>query len=74
MNACPWSAKGEPGLWQEFMPLTLAGYSKTLTELTAGEWMAMEEDTFRECFSDSPLSRPGLQRIKSGLVVKKDIR
>jgi len=74
MNACPWSAKGEPGLWQDFMPLSLSGYSKKLTELTAGEWMAMEEDTFNENFSGSPLSRSGLQRIKSGLAVKKDIR
>ncbi|MCE5320408.1 MAG: tRNA epoxyqueuosine(34) reductase QueG [Bacteroidales bacterium] len=71
MNACPWSAKGNPGLWQEFMPLSLAGYSKTLPELNAGEWMAMEEDTFKEYFSESPLSRPGLQKIKSGLVEKK---
>ena len=74
MRACPWSNKGEPGLWQEFMPPILDKYSKRLTELTAEDWNGMDEDTFNFYFSDSPLSRAGLKKIKSGLDVKKGIR
>jgi len=66
LQACPWSRKGEPTSWKEFMPLIshLAGSS---VEISAQEWLAMEEEEFKNRFSKSPLSRAGLLKIKESV-------
>lgn len=66
MDICPWSSKGEPTNWQEFLPFeTRQGRSSV--ELSAAEWLSMEEDEFRTHFSKSPLLRAGLSKIKESV-------
>ncbi|HBY02082.1 MAG TPA: tRNA epoxyqueuosine(34) reductase QueG [Rikenellaceae bacterium] len=72
LRACPWSGKGKPGEWPEFMPLNIVGYSKKITELSSADWENMDEKTFNLNFSDSPLFRAGLRKIKISLGTKKD--
>lgn len=72
LRACPWSGKGNPGEWPEFMPLSIVGYSKKITELTYADWENIDEISFNQNFSGSPLLRAGIRKIKQSLGTKKE--
>lgn len=67
LNACPWSSKGEPTDWDEFLPIRHGESKKRLTETTIEEWLSMDEEYFKRWFSDSPLMRAGLNKIKNNI-------
>lgn len=66
MDICPWSSKGEPTNWQEFLPFAIQ-QGRSSVEVSAAEWLSMEEEEFRTHFSKSPLFRAGLSKIKESV-------
>ncbi|MDP3436039.1 MAG: tRNA epoxyqueuosine(34) reductase QueG [Bacteroidales bacterium] len=70
MDICPWSSKGEPTNWEEFLPI-VSQQGRSTIEIGAREWLEMEEEEFRPRFSKSPLSRAGLSKIKESVTFTK---
>lgn len=64
-DVCPWNRFSAPHREPAFAPREFAGWSKT-------DWHEMTEEVFRSVFKDSPLKRPGFERIKNNLPKKKD--
>ena len=67
LNACPWSAKGDVTSWKEFSPLTHGEAEQSLTETSYEDWLSMDEEYFKKWFSNSPLMRAGLNKIKNNI-------
>ncbi|MDD2490673.1 MAG: tRNA epoxyqueuosine(34) reductase QueG [Bacteroidales bacterium] len=67
LNACPWSSKGSVTSWKEFTPLLHGSSRRIITETTKEEWLAMDYEYFEDWFSDSPLKRAGLNKIKDNI-------
>lgn len=59
MNACPWNSRNAAG-WPEFRT-----NEKMLSGANAKWWNSLTESEFKRAFSNSPLSRAGLEKIKS---------
>lgn len=60
-ESCPWNGKAVFHRVDEFSP------NLWLMRMKREDWMAMDPETFRLRFKDSPLSRPGLEQIKRNL-------
>lgn len=67
LNACPWASKGEHTTWDIFKPLKLYNEERFITEISNEEWISMDEEYFSKWFSDSPLMRAGLNKIKDNI-------
>ncbi len=68
LDVCPWSSKGKPTNWIEFLPIASQKGGSSV-EIGAREWLSMEEGEFRTRFSKSPLSRAGLLKIKESVTL-----
>lgn len=67
LNACPWASKGEHTTWDSFKPLKHGQDERLITEISNEEWISMDEESFSKWFSDSPLMRAGLNKIKDNI-------
>lgn len=59
MNACPWNSRNAAG-WPEFRT-----NEKMLSETNTEWWNSLTKREFKRMFSNSPLSRAGMEKIKS---------
>ena len=60
-EVCPWNRKAVLHHVEEFSP------NEWLMRMSREEWLALDEETFQVRFKESPLQRPGLERIKHNL-------
>ncbi len=60
-NCCPYNKKAKPHSSALFDPMF------DPREITAEQWMTMEEEEFAEKFGSTPLKRSGLERIKANI-------
>lgn len=58
-EVCPWNRRAVPHCDAAFRP------NEWLRRMTREDWMRLDEATFQERFSDSPLLRPGLPHLQS---------
>ena len=57
-QVCPWNKKAIEHRMQDFFPIP------GLLEMKTSDWLSISETEFQDRFSDSPLSRPGLEGIQ----------
>ncbi|MDN4166051.1 tRNA epoxyqueuosine(34) reductase QueG [Cytophagales bacterium LB-30] len=62
-DVCPWNRFSTPHREPAFAPREFAQWSKA-------DWHELTEEVFRKVFKDSPLKRPGFERIKNNLPTK----
>lgn len=60
-DVCPWNRFSKPHQESRFSPST------EMQNLTASDWIEMTEETFNKIFKDSPLQRPGFERMKRNI-------
>ena len=60
-EVCPWNRKAVLHHVEEFSP------NEWLMRMSRDEWLALDEEVFQVRFKESPLQRPGLERIKHNL-------
>ncbi|MFR5657450.1 MAG: tRNA epoxyqueuosine(34) reductase QueG, partial [Butyricimonas faecihominis] len=60
-EVCPWNRKAVLHHVEEFSP------NEWLMRMSRDEWLALDEEAFQVRFKESPLQRPGLERIKHNL-------
>ena len=58
-DVCPWNRFSKPHQVNNFNP------TKGFLEMTKNDWEEITEDVFKEKFKESPLLRPGLEKIKN---------
>ncbi|MHC1780374.1 MAG: tRNA epoxyqueuosine(34) reductase QueG [Bacteroidales bacterium] len=63
LKACPWSSRGGETTLNEFSPLK-DSQGRDILSYTSEDWMNLNEEQFRMLFSNSPLARAGLDKIK----------
>jgi epoxyqueuosine reductase len=56
-DVCPWNRFSKPHHENNFQP------SQALQNMQREDWSALTEERFRELFRDSPLKRPGYERM-----------
>ncbi len=62
-DVCPWNRFSHPHNTEDMQPnATLLGFGKK-------DWDEITEDVFNKVFHDSPLQRPGYERIKRNLTI-----
>ena len=60
-DVCPWNRGAVLHHVEEFVP------NPCLMTMNREDWLAMDEETFKERFADTPFTRPGLERIKRNI-------
>lgn len=60
-DVCPWSHRDEQCKIEELLPVA------SRINISKEEWQAMTEENFNSLFSDSPLKRAGLLKIKDSI-------
>jgi len=58
-DVCPWNRFSKPHQENSFNP------TNGLLEMNKNDWEEITEDVFKEKFKESPLLRPGLEKIKN---------
>ena len=58
-DVCPWNKFSKPHQEEKFKPI------KELMNLSKDDWKEITEDVFKEIAKESPLLRPGLEKIKN---------
>ncbi|MBQ7221854.1 MAG: epoxyqueuosine reductase, partial [Bacteroidales bacterium] len=61
LNVCPWNVPGLEG-WPEF-----AQNKCEIEALSKEEWLNMSQEEFEKRFNDTPLERPGLEKLKNNI-------
>ncbi|MEN6618677.1 MAG: tRNA epoxyqueuosine(34) reductase QueG [Rikenellaceae bacterium] len=67
LKACPWSRKGEATNWSEFKPLFSDQHNKSILDFAKDDWINLGSEDFLQIFSNSPLKRAGISKIKDNL-------
>ncbi|MBP5210797.1 MAG: tRNA epoxyqueuosine(34) reductase QueG [Bacteroidales bacterium] len=61
LNACPWNNPQIKG-WPEFEQ-----NKGEIEAVSKQEWLSMSQEEFEKRFGDTPLSRPGLEKLKNNI-------
>ncbi|MDR0418613.1 MAG: tRNA epoxyqueuosine(34) reductase QueG [Prevotellaceae bacterium] len=60
-EVCPWNVKVQANEHEEFLPLP------HLLDMTAEDWLKLDDEAFKEKFQNSSLRRAGLNKIKNSI-------